>query len=214
MPHFQGSKNTTISTNLKVMYSSLKAQTSLQRMRRLAFSWMIFKEQMGLVSKQKHYLLVRNPYKKLESFFKNKLRRSVTSDNQWQASQRIFFPYLGIKTNDNPNEIEAKLKSISFQQFIEWLPLLYKKDRHLIPQYKIEYLNLGLWKRQIHFDEICRIEDTEELNKIAQELNIDLKIRVNSTKHMNTEIHWTPQLYKIVHRIYEQDFERYGYSYF
>lgn len=212
MPHFQSQKNIAISTNLKVMYSSLKAQSSLRKMRRIAFIWMITKEKIGISKKKKHYLLVRHPYTRLASFFKNKLRKSVTDDNKWQPSQRIFFLLLNISKKDSPKAIQAKLKAVTFEQFIEWLPELYQKNRHLYPQFWIEYLNMNGFNGQVTFDKICPIENQEELIEIANELELDLSIRENSTNDTNLEISWTPKLKAIVQEIYKEDFERYGYA--
>lgn len=211
MPHFQSQKNITISTNLKVMYSSLKAQPSLKKMRRIVFLWMIVKEKMSISKRQKHYLLVRHPYSRLESFFKNKLRKSVTSDDKWQPSQRIFFPLLHISKKDSPKTIQSKLRAITFEQFIEWLPRLYKENRHLYPQFWIEYLNTNSSNWRIGFDKVCPIEDTEQLKQVASELGLDLSIQKNSTKDTNIEISWTPELKAIVQEIYQEDFKRYNY---
>lgn len=95
MPIFKkGNNSLYLLTNYKVMYSTLKQQKEI---RRIVFS---NKTQFKIVLTQwflnnfRFYLIVRNPYDKIESFFREKFRKSLDhyeKNGFWQESQKIFF---------------------------------------------------------------------------------------------------------------------------
>ena len=71
MIHFFHKKNKIlVSTNLKVMYSSLKQTDSLVEIKYKKFLFL----KITNIFKVKHYLLVRNPYTRIVSFYKNKFQ--------------------------------------------------------------------------------------------------------------------------------------------
>ena len=78
-----------------------------------------------------HYLLVRNPYKRVISFYKDKLLRFPYRDKtpylQWRYVEKLIFPYLDIDEQlDSEKEIIEKLSHTSLTYFIHnILPYIY-----------------------------------------------------------------------------------------
>lgn len=212
MPHFLNANNTTISTNMKVMYTSLRSQKNLRRLRRSSFVLGVMLEKAGLRKKRDHYFLVRNPYRKLESFFKNKIRDELNNETNWQRSQQILFPVAGVNKRDTPEVIFSKLSSVSFEQFVKSLPSLYDKNRHLHPQHWIESLGPVGLNIKPGFKKIIRIEDKEELADFFGENGLDLSIRQNTTKEIKEPIEWTDEMRSVVQAVYQEDFHRYQYD--
>jgi hypothetical protein len=165
-----------------------------------------------------HYLLVRNPYDRIESFFKEKLRskvREVTNlvnPYQLKLHQEIFYPFAGIMASDDLNTKQQKLLNFSWDDFILTLPHVYLKDEHLRPQ---SYIMRQLVKRAVpisfRFDRIFQIESADHLKIIASDLHIDLTIRENQTAR-SEEVVWNRNALDIVNDLYHRDFEMLGYN--
>ena len=95
MIHFFHKKNKIlVSTNLKVMYSSLKHTDSLVEIKYKKFLFL----KIINIFKVKHYLLVRNPYTRIVSFYKNKFqaipKRAFNRDSlSLKCSKTIFYSF-------------------------------------------------------------------------------------------------------------------------
>jgi hypothetical protein len=99
-----------------------------------------------------HYLLVRNPYDRVVSFYKDKLLAEPSSKlcsyAELQRCQRLFCPHLQIDPHDSPTTIREKLLSLSSAQFIDLLPDIKRIDRRrkrLEGSVKCHDLIDGLW---------------------------------------------------------------------
>jgi hypothetical protein len=206
-------------TNYKVMYSTLKHQKDLER---INFS---NKTKCKIVLGQRYsshynfYLLVRNPYDRIESFFREKFRKSLDyyeNNGFWQVSQEMFFPYLGINEDMTPETIKTKLKNTSFSNIIAVLPKVYMFDGHLQPQYK--KINLGIRilgfsiNAPLKIKKVCKIEFAEDLTTLEQIFKIDVNTRVNATSKIKEEIKWTKQDLKIINELYAVDFKKFSYD--
>lgn len=214
MPHFYcDSQNTYVSTNFKVMWSTLKNREELRKIRGVSLFFQKLKENMGIAREGKHYLLVRDPYARVESFFRDKLRKHVDDSAKWQRSQRIFFPLLGLNKNLPPRQIQEALQAFSFEHFIKALPRVYRKDPHLYPQHWVEYFGPQQWGWRMPFSNCLKIEEPEAIRTLERTLYLDFGPPQNSTRDMKEQLQWTPELRKIVQQIYEEDFNRYGYSF-
>lgn len=195
MPHFLNAKaHYFLSLNFKVMYTTMKKQKDLKKV-----LWI-----RPLLSKYDKYFIVRNPYDRLESFYRDKLGKDVNHQKIWLSSQKIYFEPLEI--TDSPDEIKMQvIRDMTFEQFIRILSMNYMKNRHLHPQYKIF---TGLKPKRI-----LKMENPDDLRFLSETLNLDMDIRANSTGKADKYIHWDKELADIVNRIYEKDFKLYGYPY-
>lgn len=205
-------------TNLKVMYSTLKAQESIEEIPK-SFSLVlkIIFNNLNL-TQAVFFLLVRNPYHRLESFFKNKFRTTlprIQRSGEWQPCHEIFFPHLELRKSPNPTLVIEKLSGINFTKFISLLPLVYTKDGHLYPQNWARHLHIRYNKYRvgipIKYKEVFKMESEKDLNKMAKLFMLDLEIRENSTQSVNEQLDWTEKEYNIVNELYKYDFKYYKY---
>ena len=192
MPSFVNrSKKITLTTNYKVMYSMLKRQRQWKKSKKWVIKLLPYKS----------FGLVRNPYDRLVSFYFDKLNKSLNDGDYFSRSQRIFFPILDDISNASSLEKYQALKAITFNEFIQLLPEIYDKNRHLHPQYWV-FKNLRV-------DTFLQIENPAAKQFMQENLGVDLKIKANVTQKKDLE--WEPKSITIVNHIYQKDFEKYGY---
>ncbi len=195
MPHFYNKKEKYyISVNFKVMYSSMRIQKHLKKVKPF---W------LKLSGKPK-YVIGRDPYTRLESFYRDKLNKDLDKTSYWLRSQKIFFKPLAIKKSDAIEKKYNALKNISFQEFIQFLPEVYMNNRHLHPQYKI-FKNLNEEKR-------FKMESKEDRDYIENYLKLDLSKKANTTQKSKFDLQWNPNMISIVNKLYHQDFEYFNYT--
>jgi len=100
----------------------------------------------------------------------------------------------------------------NFSRFIDILPKVYKDEPHLHPQcYNNYFYNVPFLKLNYH--RIIKIENKDDLQKFGKELDLNLSIISNTTKHINEELIWSPRMITIVNTLYKQDFELYEYPF-
>ncbi|MCB9874937.1 MAG: sulfotransferase family 2 domain-containing protein, partial [Planctomycetaceae bacterium] len=133
MPYFIcRSKPHLLATNLKVMFSTLTTQTHLQQLSRPSQLWHSYLRRGHISEFGPQYLIVRDPYRRLISFFNDKFRQhplgiaEACGYDEWQTCQRIFFPYLGVTRATPPVEIRDALLGTSFEQFAAILPQVFQ----------------------------------------------------------------------------------------
>ncbi|MEO0794569.1 MAG: sulfotransferase family 2 domain-containing protein [Verrucomicrobiota bacterium] len=154
------------------------------------------------------YFVVREPYARIESCFKDKYRkqpqRIAVDGFYWQACHRLIYPYIGITESDSDQKIAEAFLNFSFEDFVKLLPKLHSFDGHFQPQHWSNRLTLGN-KRLLALPgcEIIRIEDRERFAEIP---GIRVDSYANSTKHLNAKTVWTPEMNEIVRKIYRHDF--------
>jgi hypothetical protein len=208
-----------VTTNYKVMFSTLYYSDELVRLRFRELILQKIYERLGLKTRRQHFLLVRNPYLKLESFFINKFRTIVNEDQltHWEECQQLFFPFLKIELNHSYETIKQRFLNCTFSEFIEILPEVYLRDGHLIPQYfsesiKLSKKGIGIGSFPIKYTSILKIESPETMRFLFEEIGIDIQKRLNPSKSKNEDLEWTPKLREIVNRIYQKDFQNYNYD--
>jgi len=220
MPVFVNTnENYLIATSYKVMYGTLYQQSNLTLLAKKRVPFVLMRDKI-LFKKRTNYLLVRNPYDRLVSCFVHKIKMnkfqykpldSKTSNIRWQNCQTIFFPYFNINVDSDDYSIGKHLADISFENFIQALPHVFKKDAHLWPQSWAYYCRLRTYPvMHLKFDKIIRIED--EIEFLKDNLHIDIGIQENKTDHDFYSKYYTPYLYQIVNKIYENDFNYFGYQ--
>ncbi len=213
MPSFINVNETfVLVTNFKVMYSTLRSQPNLLPIpdyiaRRKILSSKIRRENF------KSYLLVRNPYDRLVSFFINKFKDDHLNriNKNWQHCQLIFFPYLNLSPNDDETIIADRLTSTSFEEFALLLPEVYALDLHLHPQSWMVYRKWkGFLPLKIPFDDILKMES--DLGRLAIELGLDISIFDNPTRHAGYQDYFTRRSLEAANKLYTRDFELFGYQ--
>jgi hypothetical protein len=156
---------------------------------------------------------VRDPFSRLESFFKNKFRKNIKEPDitQWEHCQEVFLQPLGIPVHLPYAEAKSRFLDVTFEDFISLLPQVYLKDAHLVPQWHSETLPLPFLKWKIQYDAFFKMENPDHLSVLEDKLAISLGERLNPTQGSFESQHWTPALRSIVLTLYKEDFQRYGY---
>ncbi len=194
MPHFKNIKyGYFISVNFKVMYSTLRVQKDLSKVKLFRL----------LFSKKDKYIVVRNPYERLESFYRDKLGTHLVESKKWARSQKIFFNPLAVKNKSTREKFKA-LSSLSFESFVKLLPEVYTKNRHLHPQNRLF--------KKIKHKKILYMEKEEDLLFLAENLHLDLNIKANTTDKSKHHLEWTPSMISIVNNLYAEDFKLYNFE--
>lgn len=209
-------------TNFKVMYTSLKNQKNLIEVnpsKRLLLQVLV-----GWISpKTKFYLIVRNPFDRVRSFYKSKFLRaeqnrlSMLKRNKgnWQASTEYFFPYLGLDTKMDPTFISARLASTKIDDMISILPEVYMDDGHMSPQCIAGRTNWGLGfnvRLPIRFERIFKIENAVDLNEMSDTFGLDLSIKLNDTGDLDDQQPLSTESVKTIRRLYKEDFTSFEYD--
>lgn len=218
MPHFvNSSTHYYISTNYKVLCTLLYRQPNLQIAMKKGIAIQSYLKRFTPFWWMRHFLLVRDPYKRVVSFFKDKFRQAPLhlwpTYDELQYCQRLFCPSLEIHPYDSPAEIRDKLLNVSFAQFINLLPSLYEADDHLHPQIQLTMMCFrGIPIGSIKFDRILKVECSHDMAYLQDELSIDLSKEYNSTHKIQLPNPWEPRLLAIVNHLYQADFEAFNYE--
>ena len=202
-----------VSTNLKVLYSSLAHQTNLTAIGEGTFARKL------IAGKRTHMLFVRNPYDRLVSAYTDKFQthpRQLGEDGfkNWQRIQLRFLEQIGFDTRTSDDRIQEALLSVDFDQFVRQLPRLQYRDAHVVPQHHRRRPTFK-WIIPLLPARVDRLIRIEEMNtdQINQQLGLDLQsVRRNQTRHGPAEDYFTSELRGIVNRVYRRDFEHLGYE--
>ena len=156
--------------------------------------------------KTRHLLAVRNPYLRLASFFADKLRQDLQRrSGEWQYCQRIFFSFVGVAEHDSFSTIRTALLGISFEDFIDYLPLV--QEDHLTPQCTL----LKAAGRDLEaVTEIFRIET--HAGEFWQNVGVKAPPHANKTSSQPDPFGLARGRLDIVNRIYSGDFSQLGYA--
>lgn len=212
MPRFvHPTERYVLSTSFKVMSSTLAAQPALRPIgadpRLLAWLY-------G-APRWRHHVLVRDPFDRLVSFYLDKLGPTGTAwarQHGWQRCQRLFFPVAGVSDRDRPDRVGRALNDISFEQFVGLLPRFAHRDPHLAPQVESLHLRLplvpvGVWPP---VDRVLRME--RDLDFLYTNLRLDPSIHLNHRRAGSERPQFTPELRRVVERVYRRDFDAFGYA--
>lgn len=209
-------------TNLKVMYSTLGMQDELvqrsadRQTDKASFARLLLRK-VGLGPSA--FLLVRNPYARVVSFFADKFRRHPALERErefeefegWQACQRMFFAPFGIDPAQSPEAISHALEAVSFSDVVDTLPDRYRRDPHLRPQHEIETISWRGLPQRVAFDGLVPIEQMDPV-LMRDRLGVDVGQSRNRTQRAPYTSHLTPQILSTLNTLYADDFERYGYQ--
>ena len=205
-------ENYYIVNNFKVMWYFFKKQEKLKKNKDVPFLFNRLLENLHIKKKSNCYLLVRNPYDRIESFFRDKLRKNIDDKGRWQRNHVIFFNHIGVTRKTDRQTIIERLGDITFDTFMELLPQIYKQDRHLHPQYYVlHFLRWSKLKKHT-FTKVMHMEKNDDLQFINDHLKLNVGIKHNHTKDVTNDIVWTEKSRKIANELYAKDFEHFGYE--
>ena len=208
-----------LATNLKAMFSTLTEQSRLQRLSRPGQLWCALLQSGRLRDFGPQYLIVRDPYRRLVSFFNDKFRQhplgvdSSKPYGEWQSCQKLLFPYMGVTRSTPPEQIRRALSEFSFERFVRCLPGIYMRDGHLRPQNRIRFVAVkGVPLGVFRVHRVLRMESTADMQFLSMELGVDTTRCHNATTTRSTDNLYTPELLTIVNRLYADDFSDYAYE--
>mgnify|MGYP000064513204 FL=1 len=165
-----------------------------------------------------HFVLVRNPYARLGSFFKDKFRRNIRNKKPgkicWQDCQRLFFQVLGLDEAADDDIKRQSFLQTTYADFIGCLPGCYLRDAHLQPQYLLLKEIAGLRTAGFH---LVHLESKNETAAFAGRSGINLGRKVNSTQtQVSDELEINRALSRAlqqkIYDLYEPDFKSLGYT--
>ncbi|HRX82330.1 MAG TPA: sulfotransferase family 2 domain-containing protein [Pirellulaceae bacterium] len=220
MPYFIcRSKPHLLATNLKAMFSTLTTQPQLERLSRPSQLWHSYLRSRHVREYGPQYLIVRDPYRRLISFFNDKFRQHPSGVQpalgyeEWQTCQKLFFPYLGVTRTTKPEEIRGILIDTSFEEFVTLLANVFQRDGHLRPQNRIRFVSIkGLEVGTFSVEHTLKMENAADMQFLSENLGVDTNTRHNATANKTTDDLYTPQLLATVNRLYAEDFREYGYD--
>jgi sulfotransferase famil protein len=198
-----------LTTGLKVMYTSLTQQPALRVIR-----WNVVELLRHYLNPRvTHYMLTRNPYDRLVSFYVDKLATinpAKVERRGWQDCQRLFFPFVSLSGREPFEIVRNRLQSITFAEFIEMLPMVYERDAHLHPQVRSMTMRAMAFRLPFRIDGQLAVE--RDLGFLRDDLHLDISIRENNTPHAGYQSYFTRSLYALANRVYHRDFARFGYQ--
>jgi hypothetical protein len=214
MPRFlDQERSLLVTTNMKVLYSSLCRQADLHP---IGEARMVREILLG--GRHRHLMFVRHPHDRLVSAYVDKFQThprwlGTPRFEGWQKIQHRYLKELGVDVDAGDEFIKDALLKVDFGTFIERLPRLFMRDAHLRPQHHRMSLAIRMRVRvaPLRIDELIRIEEIDH-RRIRDDLGIELDtIRENATTHGPSSEYFTPRLREVVDRIYAKDFDLLGY---
>ena len=163
-------------------------------------------------------LVVRDPYKRFESYYKDKVLRAGQTFKRtgvWQQGVRILFPFLDINDTTPDEEVARRIESMTLDQLTEILPDIYLKDGHLQLQSKLLYAKFSRYSVRtqtgVSYDRIFKMESHDDKQRLADLFDLDLSARSNSTSHQGFKVSWSEEAKRIVRDVYASDFSNFEY---
>ena len=168
-------------------------------------------------------MIIRNPYARLESFYKHWIKVEPTLQDKDNMRKSIYFPALSkIFTEE-----KFVNREVSFEEFVILaFPVLFAPYRSrpengdavalraVDPHLKPQTLDLARWHAIITmFDELIRLEDGN-FDNLNSKMKINM-VHFNNTSTdiwRNTDLRWSAKMKSKVYKAYQEDFELLGYS--
>ena len=189
--------------NLKCCFSTFETMTKENKTRKITKKYMNDRIDTNVVSGWKKvlmldpYIIVRNPYKKLYSFYYDKFVVNINNppyDNQ--LSQITMQNYVPIE--------KLKEHKFTFDDFLETIKKGYKDD-HIIPQ-SILY-KYYKFKKPVT---ILKVEDNFD-ERLSELLNLKRSDISHSNSH-TYELELTENQKRFIYETYKDDFINFGYD--
>lgn len=202
MAHFINKQNQyVITTSYKVGYSTLRANSHLTKI-----SDKILKKVPNSFS---HYMILREPFKRTESLYKDRFLRLLKEDNLETKLHQKIMRYFDM----DRDVFKAFLEQLDFETFVmKVLPKIMHLDPHTKPQNESR-------KRFVHKKikfiysyynlEYFKIENKFQMDRLGELTNVDFSVKVNSSNN-NIQLKWTEDMRKIIKKFYRKDFQLYN----
>lgn len=212
MPRFlERSGRFLVSTNMKVMYSTLTAHEHLEEVDERAFHRAL------RAGPRPHLFLTRDPHARAVSAFKDKYRRQMELVGTeafwgWQRAHRVHYRHLGLREGDSDERKREAFLGMTFGRFVDLLPRTKVWDGHLRPQYLLERVRV---KRllPVASARVTHHRRMEELDpeELLRDWDLDVGQRRNSTPRAKDPEYEDPAIVARVRAVYAADCARYGY---
>ena len=159
--------------------------------------------------------IVRNPYDRIVSCFKDKFRKQPMRINEqnfeWQACHKIMFPFCGISPLDPSDVMAQQFLKMSFAEFLEILPHICRLESHFHPQVFSSSLSIGNSLRiRFPFVRVIRMEEKEALTQLP---DVNFSAIINSTTDVPQDFELDEYARSVIRTIYKEDFVLGRYSY-
>jgi len=215
--HFVNQKlNYILSVNFKVMSSTLRAATNLEPADVKNVMKFNFYSSYLKVSRYKFYFIVRDPYKRLESFYRDKFYAHPNENDEtrsdWQFGQLLVLESLGHKADKNDPSLKVKLLAVTFSEVVSLLPKINLIEAHLTPQSNLLKYRFMKKDLKLKMERILKMEHKSDLNFLENELKINLGVRINQTRDLKVEINYTKEDIDIINSVYHEDFKLFSYE--
>lgn len=210
-------KNCYLAANPKVLTQTLLRQKNLARFTSKRRYLHFLLKELSVGAGPEYIMLVRNPYKRVESYFREKLRqkvRLVFGETPYilKRHQAIFYPYIGLTEQDSLQQKHDRLLALDFKSFIRALPDVFAVEDHLAPQTRNFTRSILGRSFTMKMNRYVRIERKDEMSELANYLGLDLSIRLNSSAEVSETLEWDRESIEIIKKIYADDFKTFGYS--
>lgn len=171
------------------------------------------------VSRKKNqiWMLYRDPVARIKSFYRDAFHthpkrmlneRESLQSNYWRASQRLFFPHLGLSNQSDDTEISETLTSTSFEAMVSGLRKIWWKDAHLAPQVFQLYFKYKALAFSIKPDIYLDIENPDTALQLSTK-DIDVSKKKNCSE-AKTDLVVKPESLVVLKTIYSEDFQRFN----
>lgn len=207
-----------ILTSFKVMYSSLAAQPDLVELFPGRKTFLRLGADLIGIRRLPKYQLVRHPYKRTISFYKDKfqqhpkqcLEQNFANFPGWQHCQRIFFPLLDISETHSPAKIAEMLQAVSLDDCVEMIGQVAWQDPHLWPQVRCTQVAYPRMSFNLLPDQVFKLENLDE-QVLQSTLGLQPNIRKNKAA-VEKKLELSEASKSTLQLLYAQDFVTYHYS--
>ena len=202
-----------ISANSKVMSSTLKVANNLEQANLKKMLVDNIMKRIGLKSKYSFFLIVRDPHKRLESYYNNffgiRVQRLGETHFKLEYSHLEILNNLGYKVKIEDISYKTILSKLTYNDIVKILPKISNKDSHLIPQTYLLKWHYGKVKSKLKMDRILKMENEDDLSFISKELGIDISSKYNKSIDRDTSL--DKDYLKIVQEVYKEDYIEFNY---
>ena len=204
-----------ISANSKVMSSTLKVADNLEQanLKKMLVDNMM--KRIGLKSKYRFFLIVRDPNKRLESYYNNffgvRVQRLGETHFKLEHSHLEILKNLGYKVKIEDISHKDILSKLTYNDIVKILPKITKKDSHLIPQNSLLKWHFGKFKSKLKIDRVLKMENDDDLNFISKELSIDISKKYNRSS-ISKDLSITQKSKDVIKEVYKKDFKSFDYK--
>jgi len=211
---FNRDLNYFISANSKVMSSTLNAAKNLEHANLKSLLYANNKKKITGKSNYKFYFLVRNPTKRIESYYKIffglRVNRLGETHLNLEYSQVAILRNLGYDVQPKDLKYKEVLSNLTFFDIVKVLPDVSDKDSHLIPQSYLLKWHYGIFKSKLKMNRIPKMENKQDLIFISEVLQIDVSKKINESKIV-MDISLPQEGYEIINSVYDEGFANFKY---